>query len=308
MAQRRVSIAVVLASVFGVGAYLAFVLSRLYLFRQGFAGSYTYHLLFKSAPWAVLAAAALGAFYGASVENREEPELKNGRVLRHDEVAFLEHWTHASSTVLLLGTGIVLGFLFFPRLVPNAQTIGFVMNLHFVGVLVFLFGIGYYLANAWVNGGLKEHLPEPGDLRAAVADYLAKLGVGKAPAEGKYLASERLSYVGWIVGVAGIILTGAVKVSAHVWSLPGALMGAMSWLHDAFALLMLAMLAVHVVASSVVPWSWPLLKSMLTGYVSEEYVREHHVRWFEELRRGGREKPAPGRPAPEKGKGVPATP
>lgn len=307
MAQRRVSIAVVLAAVFAVGAYLAFALSRLYLFRPGFAGSYTYVLLFKSAPWAVLAAAALGLFYGASVTDRPGPEIKNGKVLRHDEVAFLEHWTHASSTVLLLGTGIYLGFLFFPRLLPNAQTIGFVMNLHFVGVVVFLFGIFYYLANAWVNGGLKEHLPEPGDFKAAVADYLSKLGVGKAPAEGKYLASERLSYVGWIVGVGGIILTGAVKISAHVWSLPGALMGAMSWLHDVFALLMLAMLAVHVVASSLVPWSWPLLKSMLTGYVPEEYARVHHAKWYAELLRGGREKPS-GKPAPEKGKGVPVTP
>jgi cytochrome b subunit of formate dehydrogenase len=307
MAERRLSIAAVLAAVFAAGAYLAFVASRLYLFRPGFAGSYTYHLLFKSAPWAVLAAAALGVFYGASVERREEPEIRNGKVLRHDEVAFLEHWTHASSTALLLGTGIYLGFLFFPRLLPNAQTVGFVMNLHFVGVLVFLFGVSYYLGNAWVNGGVREHLPEPGDLRAALADYLAKFGVGKAPAEGKYLASERLSYVGWIVGVAGIILSGALKVAAHVWSLPGPFMGAVSWLHDVFALLMLAMLAAHVVASSVVPWSWPLLKSMLTGYISEEYVRAHHGRWHAQLRRGGVTNLPGGKPAPEQGQGVPIT-
>ncbi|MDI6871115.1 MAG: cytochrome b/b6 domain-containing protein [Bacillota bacterium] len=304
---RRLSIVVVLAAVLGVGVYLAFALSQLYLFRPGFGGSYTYHLLFKSAPWAVLAAAALGVFFGASVEGRREPEIRHGKVLRHDEVAFLEHWSHAVSTLLLLGTGIYLGFLFFPRLVHTPQATGFVFNLHYVGVVVFLFSVFYHLTEAWLSGRIGEHLPEPGDFKAAIAHYAAKLSGRKEPPEGKYLASERLSYVGWIVGVGMMVVTGAIKVSAHVWSLPSAFMGGVTFLHDLFALLMLVMLLVHVVASSVVPWSWPLFRSMLTGYVPEEYVQKHHAKWYAELKEGRRGKEPAGKPVPEK-PGVPVTP
>lgn len=304
MTERRVSIAAVLAGIIAAGTYVAFLASRLSPFRQSFSGSYTYLLLFKSAPWAVLVAAAAGAFYGASVERREEPEIKNGKVLRHDEVAFLEHWMHAASTLLLLATGIALGFLFMPRLVSGTQTVGFMLNLHFVGVLMFMFGVCYYAANALVNEGFKEHLPAPSDFKAAINHYTAKFSGQEPPAEGKYFASERLAYLGFAVDVVGIIGTGCVKVAAHVWSLPGWLMGAMTFLHDLAALGMLAMLAAHVVLSSLVPWSWPLLGAILNGYVSEEYVREHHVKWFEELRKGVKDKPS-GRRAPEKGGSVP---
>lgn len=307
---RRLSIAAVLVMVLGAGGYLAFVMSRLYLFRAGFGGSYTYHLLFHSAPWALLAAAGLGVFFGASVEGRRRsPEILGGKILRHDEVAFLEHWTHALSTLLLLVTGIYLGFLFFPRLVQAPPATGFLMNLHFVGVAMFLFSLAYYLTEAGLNGTLQEHWPEPGDFKAAVLHYTAKLGVGKAPEEGKYLASERLAYVGWVVGVAGIVVTGAVKVAAHVWSLPGAFMGAVTFLHDLSALAMLLMLAAHVVASSLAPWSWQLLRSMVTGYVSVEYARRAHPKWYAEVALGGAGRVPEKTPAvPDRGAGFPAAP
>jgi formate dehydrogenase subunit gamma len=218
----------------------------------------------------------------------------------------MEHWSHALSTVLLLVTGVGLGFLFIPRLVSGTETVGFLLNLHFVGVLLFMFGIFYYASNALVNGKFQEHLPEVSDFQGALAHYAAKFS-GKHPApDGKYIASEKLAYLGFAVAVFGIVATGSVKVAAHVFSLPGWLMQAMTFLHDLAALGMLAMLAMHVLMSSIVPWSWPLVGGILHGYVSEEYVREHHALWYEELRRGGAKKPA-GKPAPDQGKGVPVT-
>jgi len=57
----------------------------------------------------------------------------------------------------------------------------------------------------------------------------------------------------------------------------------MTFTHDLTTLIMVAFFMVHVVMGAVVPWSWPLLRSMFTGYVTEEYVKSHHAGWYREL-------------------------
>lgn len=282
---KRVGIAVGLLLVLAGGLYLAYEASQLFLFRAGFAGSYTYNLLFKTSPWVLVLLGLLGVYFGTLARRRQE--IVDGKVLRHDEVAFFEHWTHLISVLVLLTSGLYLGFLFFPRLVQTPQAVGFAMNAHFVGVGLFLFSLCYYLTTTWLYGTLREHWPQPGDFQAALEHYRAVLRGKEGPQEGKYLASERLSYPIWVVLMGGIVLTGIVKVSAHVWDLPGGLMGVVTFLHDLSALGTLLFLAVHVVAAAVMPQSWPLLRSMLTGYMSEEYVRRHHAKWHAELRGGG---------------------
>ncbi|MBO8126890.1 MAG: cytochrome b/b6 domain-containing protein [Firmicutes bacterium] len=280
--MKRLVTALVLLAIFAEGTYLAYKAAQLYIYRAVFAGSYTYNLLFTSSSWLLPIAIFLGIYVGATVKRRES-ELTDGKVLRHDETAFLIHWSHALSTLVLIGTGIYLGFFFFPRLVHSPEQVGFVLNLHFVGVVVFLFSISLHLTDMYVTGKIKEHLPEPGDFQDAIAHYVSKLGIGRKPKEGKYLASEKLSYPMWIVSVGLVLITGFIKVAAHRWSIPGGVMGAVTWLHDLGALLVGINLVVHIIMSSVMPWSWPLLRSMLTGYVSEEYVRKHHAKWYEEL-------------------------
>lgn len=273
-----ISLLIILA----IGFVVAFEASQLVQYQKVFSGSYTYNLLFTSFNWLIPVAVFAGIFAGAASKH-EESKLDNGKVLRHDGVAFLVHWAHASSTLLLLVTGVYLGFLFIPRLISGVQNVGFMLNLHFVGVVIFLFSITYHLTDLYISGTLAEHMPASGDLKAAFAHYAAKLGMGKAPKEGKYLASEKLSYPLWVVSVGLVILSGFVKVSAHVWNLPAGLMGVTTLLHDVGALLVAVNLAAHVFLSSIVPWSWPLLKSMITGYVSAEYAQKHHALWYAEL-------------------------
>jgi cytochrome b subunit of formate dehydrogenase len=61
-------------------------------------------------------------------------------------------------------------------------------------------------------------------------------------------------------------------------------MGAATFIHDVSALAMTALLIFHVLLGALVPWSWQLLRSMFTGYVSEGYVEKHHPLWHEELK------------------------
>ena len=271
-----------LLAVFALGIYLAFKASRLFIYRAGFAGSYRYNLLFTHYGWLTPIAALLGVYVGAA-SKRKAAVLSEEKILRHDETAFLTHWGHALSTLLLLGTGVYLGFLFIPRLVGTPQAVGFLFNLHFVGVLVFLFSVSMHVTDILVGNKLKEHLPEVRDFKDAIAHYAAKFGIGQKPREGKFLASEKLSYPLWIASVGLVISSGFIKVAAHIWNLPAGIMGVTTLFHDMGAILVGLNLLVHIVMSSIMPWSWPLLRSMITGYAPAEYVKSNHAKWYEEI-------------------------
>lgn len=284
--KKRLYITGGLLAVMTGGIYLAFVFSRPVPYGSGFSGSYTYTLLFKPAAWIIPISAFLGIFFRASWRQpKGELKFRNGKILRHDDHMFFAHWSHALSVLILLGSGLVKGPFFLPRLVHTPEAVGFTLNLHFLGVVIFGFGFFYYISDLIIKGSFKELLPKANDVNDAVSYYRCKFfGKGEeGPRQGKFLASEKLAYPGWIFLVGGLVITGGIKVAAHVWSLPSALMGTMTFMHDVCALGILVLLVLHVILGAAVPWSWPLLRSMVTGYVSEEYVQKNHLRWYQEL-------------------------
>lgn len=60
-------------------------------------------------------------------------------------------------------------------------------------------------------------------------------------------------------------------------------MWVMTFLHGVFAIYMVLMLVAHIVAGALLPSSWPLFGSMITGKVTEKYVQSHHGKWYQEL-------------------------
>lgn len=268
------------------GVCVAFAFSRIVPDANAFPGSSIYCLLFRPAAWVIPLSAFLGIFFRAlNKDGQGEPSFKNSKILRHDKHMFFGHWAHAFSVLVLAVSGMVMGPFFLPRWVHTPQDAGFVLNLHFIGIIVFVFSLFYAISNTVITGGLKDLLPEANDLKAAISDYRSKFGKGSHPGHGKYLASEKLAYPLWVILVGGITITGGVKVAAHVWLLPSALMGTMTFIHDGCAAGLLVLLAVHIILGAVVPWSWPLFGSMVTGYISEAYVRKKHRHWYEALQK-----------------------
>nr|WP_275411264.1 cytochrome b/b6 domain-containing protein [Bacillus sp. B15-48] len=253
--------------------------------RPGLSGTETYQLLFDTSVVALPVAALIGVFLGTLNHYQRKDEFKDGKVERHDEVMFLQHWTNALGIVILIITGLVLGTLFIPRTVQSVEMIGFAMNMHFIGVLFFLFGASYYVTKGLFTGEIKHMMPKKGDLKAMIGHYKVMFFKGKAPKEEKFLAAERVVFPMWIIGIGGITLTGIVKTFAHLWSLPGGLMGVMTFFHGVFAIYMTLMLLAHVFAAAIIPPSWPLLRSMITGKVTEKYVKHHHEKWYEEIQK-----------------------
>ena len=272
--MKRVASLLVLLAILAGGGFLAYSVSQ----------SSVNDLLFNTAAWAIPIAVLLGIFVGATIRS-EKSKIRNGKVLRHSWASPFYHWSFALSGIALIVTGIYVGFLFIPRILNDPQAINLMYNIHFVGAFLFLFGMSAHITDGYITGKFKEHLPESGDLGDAVSHYTSRIGLGNHPREGKYLASERLSYVLWLVFIGLIVLTGFFKAAAHIWDISADVMGAATFIHDLSALAMVLLLVVHVILGALVPWSWQLLRSMFTGYVTEDYVKKNHPVWHDELKR-----------------------
>lgn len=242
-------------------------------------------LLFNSATWLVWIAPFAGIF-AASISKRRNPHVDGDRVLRHDLPARITHWTHGLGTAALLTTGILLGLLFMPALVGSGKPVWAVMNIHFFAAVVFLFGTFYYGANTILAPKrLAEHLPTKNAIEYTKRHYGLLLGFKKftMPPEAKYFESEKMAYIMAAVATVAIIATGFLKVLAHAVNVPVAVMEIATPVHDIATVVMLAFFLAHVFFAAIAPFSWPVLGSMFTGYVSLEHVKHEHAGWLEEI-------------------------
>jgi formate dehydrogenase subunit gamma len=276
--SKRALTSVAVTLVFAVGAVYAWYVATM-------DGS---ELLFDSGWWLVFAAPLVGVF-AAGFTKRQDPRIEGDKVLRHDGAAILEHWTHGIGTMMLLVSGIALGLLFIPRLVGRGTWTWAMMNIHFVFVLLFLFGTFYYGANTLLSAHrFKEHLPTGNFWDYTKNHYGHLLGIKSCtmPPEDKYFESEKIAYIVALGSTVAIILSGLVKALAHVVDLPAGLMGATTLIHDIATVAMLAFFLAHVLFAAILPMGWPVLKSMFTGYVSVEQVKKEHAGWYKRLTSG----------------------
>ena len=276
---RRLTIGAVLALAFAIGIYYAFRVASV-------AGSQ----LFFNSGWMLVLLAPFAGILAAGVTKRHDPVIEGDRVLRHDDAAILEHWTHGIGTAVLLVSGLALGALFIPSFLAKQQ-VWAAMNIHFVAVVLFLFGTFYYGANTLLSRNrFREHLPTGNALKYTVQHYGRLLGNKKyaMPPEDKYFESERMAYLLALAATVIIIVTGLLKAAAHMVSIPGAVMGPATLLHDIAALGMLVFFVAHVVVV-LLPMSWPMLRSMFTGYVSVEHAKAEHAGWVRRIESGSKE-------------------
>lgn len=250
---------------------------------QGEAGREV-SFLFDTLSWLLFAAAFTGILLGGLIP-RTDPYIDKDRVWRHDLSAKFSHWTHAGGCILLLVSAVGLGFFFLPRLVPGVSGAAWLMDLHFIGALLFVFGGFFWAANTIISPyRFTEHMPDGGSLIEGLTHYahIFKL-TQKRVRPTKYNGSERLAFVPIVLVAALLILTGFIKILPRMMDIPTALLASSTWVHDASALFMLILFFFHVLLAAVVPWSWPLLKSMFTGHVSLEFAQDEHASWVEQL-------------------------
>mgnify|MGYP006274412777 CR=1 FL=1 len=271
----------------GLGSYvLAQSAAQLTLWQAYESGAYTYDVLFESLPWLLPGAVAVGLFLGAVQARGADtpPETRSGKVKRHRAWGwFLEHWTLATGMVVLLASGIWLGFLFVPQQAAGPEGVGLALNVHWAGAAILLFAVAYHLGGL-VMGVHRELLPSSSDVGNAIRDIGHYVGLSEQPPAGKYKPIQRVSYLAWAGIILVLAISGLVKAVDYVGTVGGGLKSSMTLVHEVFALLAVLMFVGHV-GIVFIPSHLQLLRSQITGWIPQSYVRKHHPEWLPDASR-----------------------
>lgn len=214
------------------------------------------------------------------------------KIRRHSKIELIEHWSIAISGIVLLFTG--LGCLplykrYYINEIPGfAWTADFynVTLIHYIASVVFLCGVVFHI---FYHGLRKDYglLPKKGDISKGIKVLLAMIGIGKEPPSEKYLPEQRIAYVGIGFVIILLLITGIIKILKNLeWILLSPEVESINTIiHTLSGFLFLLAFIVHVGTVLIFPSNWPLLKSMFTGYVDEEYAKHRHALWYNKIKR-----------------------
>ena len=241
-------------------------------------------VLFDTIPWMVPVSIIAGILFGV-IANRikQNNPPKDGQVVRHNGGGFFQHWGTALGIFALIVSGILMGFLFFPTITKSPSGFMFPMNMHFVALVVTLFGGFYFLTSYFISKKLGTLVPNSKDIiHGTIGKYILRK---KWTSESKYLSSQKSSFLLFAILGLGQLATGGIKVAAHVWNLSPSLMSISTVLHDIFTLLFLILLIEHILFVVLIKKHRVLLGSWFKRTVTEEYARTEHPLWHTELQK-----------------------
>lgn len=249
--------------------------------------------------WAiVLVLAAIIVFYLIKGPIRLHGAPTGRLIERFNAVERAAHWTMALSFVVLAFTGIVM---FFGKylILPWLGYTGFSWltivskNLHnFVGPLfIFSIIVGFLIF-------VKDNF-----LRSWDWKWMAHIGgmfSGHEVPSGRFNGMEKmwfwggLTVLGLVMSVTGLIL------DFPNWNQAREAMQLSNLVHVTAAVIFIVLSFAHIYMGTI--GMEGAYRAMRDGYVDEEWAREHHSIWYEEVRQGkrperilaGRAQPAPG--------------
>ncbi|MCD6076866.1 MAG: putative formate dehydrogenase subunit precursor [Ramlibacter sp.] len=233
----------------------------------------------------LIVAVALGIFYFAKGPMGHATGQGGGRrIERFTPFERAAHWVNAIAFVILAISGIIMAFGKFFLLPVIGQTLfGYftylLKNLHnFVGPL---FVVSLVIV---ILTFIKDNLPQRGDV-AWVMRLGGVLGKQEAPSN-RFNAGEKGMF--WIGNLLlGAIVVGSGLVLDKLIPNLGYERGQMQiahMVHAVAAVLMMAMLFMHIYMGTI--GMRGAYRAMREGYVDEEWAREHHAYWYEDIRAG----------------------
>jgi copper ion binding protein len=210
-------------------------------------------------------------------------------ILRHSPIELIEHWVLALSGLLLIFSGFGELPMYKRYMVTQIPGLGWVgdffinLKIHYLAGIVFVSIMVFHaIFHGWL--GHQGLLPQKGDFKASLITILSMFGFGKEPKSDKYLAEQRLAYA-YLGGVGLIlVLTGIVKVLKNLPGvyLPPVLITSITLTHTFATIFFLLGVLAHL-AALIFKVNRPLTKSIFTGEVNMEYVKERHTVWYDEL-------------------------
>ena len=278
MLKKTLLVLFVLLAALGVGVYFSYTSLKLIpLFDN------------PDAQWGILASVVVGLILGvARGLLKKKNEIKGNLVTRHGVGSFISHWVTAFGIFALIYSGIMLGFF-----IMNGKSIWFIpvfaktlaqvipaLNVHYFAVLITLFGGCFFGADYLATRHPSLLFPNMRDITEGfIGKYFLRR---KWDYEDKYLSSQKGAFVPYAAIGIVILITGAIKVAAHVWPISASVWGWATVIHDVFMVFIILFTLVHV-AIVVLLGDWPAFRSFFTGTMSTKHVEEHHHVWFEDL-------------------------
>lgn len=212
-------------------------------------------------------------------------------IKRHTVIEILEHWVLAVSGIVLLFTG--LGCLPLFKRYYIVEIPGFawtgdfntVTTVHYTASIFFLMVVVFHI---FYHGIKREFglLPKKGDIKNSIKVIAAMIGIGEEPPSDKYLPEQRIAYVGIGIIILLLTITGVIKVLKNLeWIVLSPTSEAVNTvIHTLTGFLFMIAFIVHVAVVVFFKSNWPLLRSMLTGWVDEDYARHRHSIWYERVK------------------------
>jgi cytochrome b subunit of formate dehydrogenase len=281
MLKKTLLVLFALLAALGVGIYLSFT-------------SLKVNPLFENsiAQWCIIASVVVGLILGvARGLLKKKNAIKGEIVTRHGVGSFISHWATGFGIFVLIYSGVMLGFFIMdgksfwllPVFSKTLEQVIPVLNVHYFAVLMTLFGGFFFGADYIATRDWMLLIPNMKDLiQGFIGKYFLRR---KWDAEDKYMSSQKGAFVPFAAIGIVMLLSGAVKVAAHVLPISANVWGWATVIHDVFMIFTILYILVHV-GMVVVLGHWPAFFSWFTGTMSTKTVEHHHPVWYEKLKTG----------------------
>ena len=233
---------------------IAFIATVSILWTDGLGNT-----LFRAVRWILIGTFIVGTtagIIGARLKNSLRLRNVSLQAARHAIDAIMEHWGTAVGIFIL----IVSGFqIYYYRGGLSA------IKLHFLGLFfTFLFG-AYFLADFFVSKNYQTVFPNVEDIiNGTIKKYLFRLKVKET---GKYLSSQKTSFLAFAISGGLIFISGVIKLIPLYGHIPFRVLKIATTIHDISALLFGVILVVHILLVIARRANWPLLRSWFNGKV-----------------------------------------
>ena len=234
-----------------LAALIAFIIIVSILWTYNFSST-----LFRAARWILIGTFIVGTAagaIGARLKNSLRLRNVNLQLKRHTIDSMIEHWGTAIGIFMLIVSGSQIYY----------QGGFSAIKLHFLGLFFALLFGSYFLADFFVSKKYQTLFPDMKDIvDGTIKKHLFRL---KVKENGKYLSSQKTSFLVFAIIGGLIFISGVIKLIPFYGHIPFRILKIATSIHDISALLFGLILVVHILLVIARRTNWPLLRSWFNG-------------------------------------------
>lgn len=212
------------------------------------------------------------------------------KIMRHRWQIRFVHWVTALSIFVLFFTGFGQMPVYKRYFVDQLPGLGWssdyliTLNIHYYAAMVLIFISVYYLLYLFLTKE-RDVFPRKGDFKESLLIFLSMVGLAQEPENDKYLAEQRMAFAVTALSVAGLIITGLIKVLKNLpdTGIPLSISFWATQIHNLLTVILLISVVIHLLAF-LIKDNRPLFSTMFTGRVSLDYARHRHSLWIKRMK------------------------